>query len=158
MTRIWSFIFLATSVSKPINCRIGIRGVRLLKIKVFEKERDLNFGKITQMAVKKMDARKRWWDEPGAYPSAIEVVRGSLMIAWTKTVLCLVIQSCLTLCNPMDCSSCLLGDSRGQNTRLGCHALLQRIFPTQGFNPGLPYCRWILYYLSQQGSPELRLR
>ena len=26
------------------------------------------------------------------------------------------------------------------------------IFPTQGSNPGLPNCRWILYHLSHQGS------
>ena len=32
----------------------------------------------------------------------------------------------------------------------GC--LLQGIFPTQGSNPGLPCCRWILYCLSHQGS------
>jgi len=32
------------------------------------------------------------------------------------------------------------------------HALLQGIFPTQGLNPGLPYCRQILYYLRHQGS------
>ena len=25
--------------------------------------------------------------------------------------------------------------------------------PTQGLNPGLPHCRWILYHLSRQGSP-----
>ena len=31
--------------------------------------------------------------------------------------------------------------------------LLQGIFPTQGSNPGLPSCRWILYQLSHQGSP-----
>ena len=31
------------------------------------------------------------------------------------------------------------GDSRGKNTRVGCHALLWRIFPTQGPNPGLPH-------------------
>ena len=31
----------------------------------------------------------------------------------------------------------LLWDSPGQNTRVGCHALLQGIFPTQGSNPGL---------------------
>ena len=31
--------------------------------------------------------------------------------------------------------------------------LLQGIFPTQGSNPGLPHCRWILYQLSHQGSP-----
>ena len=28
------------------------------------------------------------------------------------------------------------GDSPGKNTRVGCHALLQGIFPTQGSNPG----------------------
>jgi len=31
-------------------------------------------------------------------------------------------------------------------------SLLQGIFPTQGLNPGLWYCRWILYQLSHQGS------
>jgi len=37
---------------------------------------------------------------------------------------------------------------------VGSLSLLQRIFPTQGSNPGLPHCRWILYQLSHQGSPE----
>ena len=40
--------------------------------------------------------------------------------------------------------------SPSKNTAVGCHALLQGIFPTQGLNPGLPHCRWILYHLSQQ--------
>ena len=68
---------------------------------------------------------------------------------------CSVTQLCLTLCNPMDCSprgSSVLGDSPGKNTGVGCHALLQGIFPTQGLNPGLPHCRQILYRLSHQGS------
>ena len=37
----------------------------------------------------------------------------------------------------MDCSppgSSVHGDSPGKNTELGGHALLQGIFPTQGFN------------------------
>ena len=41
----------------------------------------------------------------------------------------------------------------GKNTGVGCHFLLQGIFPTQGSNPGLLHCRQILYQLSQQGSP-----
>ena len=55
----------------------------------------------------------------------------------------LVIQSCLTLCDPMDCNHQTLvhGNFPGKNTGEGCHALLQRIFPTQGLNPGLPHCR-----------------
>ena len=40
----------------------------------------------------------------------------------------------------------------GENTGVGCHALLQRIFPTLGSNPGLPHCRRILYYLSHQDT------
>ena len=60
-------------------------------------------------------------------------------------------QLCLTLCDPMDCS--LLGSS--------VHEILQArilewiampfsrgIFPTQGLNRGLLYCRQILYNLS----------
>ena len=49
-------------------------------------------------------------------------------------------KSCLTLCDPRDCS--LPGflcpwNSPGKNTGLGCHSLLQGIFPTQGLNLGL---------------------
>ena len=33
----------------------------------------------------------------------------------------------------------------------------QGIFPTQGSNPGLPHCRLMLYCLSYQGSPKLRV-
>ena len=47
------------------------------------------------------------------------------------------------------------GESPGKNTGVGCQALLQGIFPTQGSNPGLPHCRGILYHLSQRGSPRI---
>ena len=43
-------------------------------------------------------------------------------------------------------------DSPGKNTGVRSHSLLQGIFPTQGSNPGLPLCRWILYPLNHQGS------
>ena len=42
-------------------------------------------------------------------------------------------------------------DSPGKNTGVGCHALLQGIFLTQGLNPGILNCRQILYHLSHQG-------
>ena len=42
---------------------------------------------------------------------------------------------CLTLCNPMICSPPSSSwDSPGKNTGVGCHALLQGIFLTQGSN------------------------
>ena len=56
------------------------------------------------------------------------------------SVLCLVIQSCLTLCDPMDCSlpgSSVHGDSSGKNSGVGCRALLWGIFLTQGLKPCL---------------------
>ena len=62
-----------------------------------------------------------------------------------------IAQSCPTLCDPMDYNS--PWNSPGQNTRVGCHSLLQGIFPAQGSNPGLPHCRWILYQQSHTGSP-----
>ena len=52
-------------------------------------------------------------------------------------VLCLVAQSCPSVWDPMDCSppgSSVHGDSPGKNTGVGCHALLQGIFLTQGSN------------------------
>ena len=70
----------------------------------------------------------------------------------------LVPQACPTLWDSMDCSppgSSVHGDSLGKNTGVGCHALPQGIFPTQGLNPDLPNCRQILNCLSHQGSPRI---
>ena len=64
----------------------------------------------------------------------------------------LSLQSCQTLCGPVDCSlpgSSAHGDSPGKNTGVGCHALLQGIFPTQGSNLHLLcllYWKQILYH------------
>ena len=75
--------------------------------------------------------------------------KGYVIYLFEKKVKVKVAQLCPNLC---DCSPC---NSSGQNTGVGCHALLQGIFPTQGSNPGLPQCRQILYQLSHQGSPRI---
>ena len=59
-------------------------------------------------------------------------------------------QSCLTLCDPMDCSS---WSSPSQHTGVDSLSLLQGIFLTQESNPGLVHCRRTLYQLSLKGSP-----
>ena len=68
----------------------------------------------------------------------------------------LVIQSCLTLCNSMDCSP------PGSSVHRILHARILEwiaipfsrvIFPSQGSNLGLLHCRQILYCLSHEGSP-----
>ena len=60
----------------------------------------------------------------------------------------------------MDCippGSSVHGDCPGKNIGVGCHALLQGIFLTQGLNPGLPHCRWIIYHLSYKESARQNL-
>ena len=49
------------------------------------------------------------------------------------------------------------GDSPGKNTGVGSHALLQGTFPSQGSNPHLLHCRWILYQLTHLESPIIIL-
>ena len=61
-----------------------------------------------------------------------------------------VTQSCLTLCDPMDWVHGTL-----HNTGVGSLFLLQGIFPTQGWNTGLPHCRQLLNQLSPKGSPRI---
>ena len=73
---------------------------------------------------------------------------------------CLVAQSCLTLCNPLDCSlpaSSVHGMFSSKNTGMGCCFLLQGIFPSQGSNPCLLYYRQILLPAESWGSPCISL-
>ena len=89
--------------------------------------------------------------------SSVEFCYIRLTLLYMPCPVCVVVvQSCLTLCDPMDCGppgSCPW-DPPGKDTGAGYPALLQGIFPTQGPNPGLLHCRQILYYLSHQGSPS----
>ena len=53
------------------------------------------------------------------------------------------VQSCLTLCDSMDCSPARFfwsWDFSGKNTGVGCHFLLQGIVPTQGSYPHVLHC------------------
>ena len=47
-------------------------------------------------------------------------------------------------------------DSLGENTGVGCHSLLQGIFPTQRSNPSVLHCRKMLHHLCHQESLEKR--
>ena len=69
---------------------------------------------------------------------------------------CLVAQSCPTLCNPMDCSRqapLSMGILQARMLEWVAMPSFQGIFPTQGSNPGLLHYRLIFYCLSHQGSP-----
>ena len=73
--------------------------------------------------------------------------------------MCCAVLSRSVMSNSCDFMDCGLpgtsghGDSPGKNTGVGCHALLQEIFPTQGSKPVLLHCRKILYHLSHQRRP-----
>ena len=69
------------------------------------------------------------------------------LISHTSKVKVKVTEPCLTLYDPSP------WNSRGQNTGMGSLSLLHGIFPTQGSNPGILHCRWIVYHLSNQESP-----
>ena len=48
-------------------------------------------------------------------------------------------------------------DSPGKNTGVGCHAVFQGIFLTQGFNLGFLYCRQILHQLRHEGRDKYEI-
>ena len=72
----------------------------------------------------------------------------NLLLEWVK-----ITQSCLTLCNSKDYT--VHGILQARILEWVRLSLLREIFPTQGSNPGLAHCRWILYQLSQQGNPRV---
>ena len=70
-------------------------------------------------------------------------------------LVCLGTQSCLTLCDPMDCSPpgfLCPWDCPGKNTGMGYHAILQGIFLTHRSNLGLLHWQASSLPLSQQQS------
>ena len=79
-------------------------------------------------------------------------------IYWLYNCACSVAQSCPTFCDPMDCSppsSSIHGTSPGEQTRAGCHFLLQGIFVIQRLNPQLLLCP--LHWQADSELPESRL-
>ena len=63
------------------------------------------------------------------------VLQISSFIQFFRFLICVCVQSCLSLCDPMDGSPS--GSPRnlpGKNTGVCCHSLLQGIFPTHGSN------------------------
>ena len=71
---------------------------------------------------------KSFYSREGKYQQAL--VTGYWLCVCAK-----LLQSSLTLWDPMDCSPPAHSwDSTGKNTGVGCHALLQGIHPTQGLN------------------------
>ena len=76
-----------------------------------------------------------------------------------KVTYMLVVQSFLTLCDPMDCSppgSSVHGILQARILQRVA-ILFERISPTQESNSGLLHCTQILYHLEPQGKPPLKV-
>ena len=74
-----------------------------------------------------------WWHD--SLHNENQVNFADIVCIYTKSL-----QSCPTLCNPMDCSPpgfSVHGIFPARNTEVGGHFLFQRIFPTQGLNLSL---------------------
>ena len=76
--------------------------------------------------------------------------RTKFYLAWRHGVK--VSQSCPTLCDLMAYTVHEILQTIILEW-VASRSLLQGIFPTQGLNPGLPYCRQTLYQLSHKESP-----
>ena len=94
------------------------------------------------------------------YEYIIQLSRGFMCLCVCVCVCVLVVQSYLTLCDPMDiaCLASLSMEFSRQEYGVGSHCLLQGILPTHGSNPGFLHCRQILYHLSHQGSPYIHIQ
>ena len=91
--------------------------------------------------------------------------RWALGFKSSYAALCLVIQSCLTLCDPMDCSppgSSVYGDSPGKNEGVGCHALLQMKAPKSSqmhvdTHIHTPHCKHNPFYFFRFSCQRIQL-
>ena len=71
-----------------------------------------------------------------------------------------VAQSCLTLCDPMDCNplgSSVHGILQAERLEWVDSPFSRGFFLTQGSNLGLLHCRQTPYCLSHKGSPRLAM-
>ena len=85
----------------------------------------------SQLPGKDPDAGKDWGQDMMIYKSFIKET--GLLIVWVLQLFFMVFFWCVTLCDPMDWGHQVplsMGLSRKEYTGVGCHALLQRIFPT----------------------------
>ena len=78
----------------------------------------------------------------------------------TLEVLVLVVQSCVDSLRPRGLQPARLlcpWNSSNKNIGLGCHFLLQGMFPIQELNPSLQHRKQILYHLSHLRGENFKL-
>ena len=71
--------------------------------------------------------------------------RGTPLVSQDVLMYCEVMSHSLRPCGLHPPRLLCPWDSPGKNIEVGCHCLLQGVFPTRGSNPLLLHCRWGLY-------------
>ena len=123
--------------------------IHLSFIRLMEKwwERGLTSCWPDSLHIKEMAAAGTQERNGGAWSRLWPWRRQAPWVHARKCCVCVVAQLCSTICNTRDCSPpgfSVHGDSPSKNTEVGCQALLQWIFLTQGSNLGPLHCRRIL--------------
>ena len=136
----------------------GVGGHFLLQISILEPhkrnitifdfkfEKNLRFWKIIYFpeVPNQLEMSCDSASEVGLWPTHLGAL-GDLVFSLSGGAGFLVTKSCPTLVAPWPARLLCPWNSPGQNTAVGCHFLLQGIFPTQQSNLGLLHCRQILY-------------
>ena len=123
--------FLSWNMISVLTCFCNSGGLK--SIISFLKEQEITIGEHSSFFLHPAIARLLSHQAPGAsfYICPAEMKKEWLAFYWnggSKIFMCLVPQSCLTLCDPMNCSlldTSVPGDSPGRNTGMDCHALLK---------------------------------
>ena len=87
-------------------------------------------------------------------PRALKESDMAKRLKWSTSVIWIISKNFLTLISE---SHSVVSDTlhSGQNIQVGSLSLLQGTIPTQGSNPGLLHCRWILYQLNHKESRRI---
>jgi len=89
---------------------------------------------------------KNWYNQYGEqYWDSLKKLEIKLPCCCCCCVVASVVSDYVTLWT-VGHQACVSWNSPGNSSGVGCHALLQRLFPTQGSNPGLLHCKHILGY------------
>ena len=126
------------------NCRSPI--IRKQTIRFLKCAKDVNRHFI------KEDMVSRWHVK-----TFNTIMQWKTQIKTTSFCCCSGVKSCLTLCDPMDCSlpgASVYGVFPGKNTGVGCHFLLQGVFPDQRSNLHLLHLQMYSLPLSHLGSSQ----
>ena len=139
---IWFFFSLATvEIAKQWSNTFNILWENDYKIKIL-------YSAISQVCVV-AEGRYCWICQNLKILPPLELLSGKGW-RWRESESCSVVSDSLWPLGPYS-----PWNSPDQNSGMGSLSFLQGILPTQGSNPSLLHCSWILHQLSHKGNPSI---